>query len=89
MRQKRSRSRERADAEWAIEATRVLRAEMVRRGITYQQLSKNLAAIGVQQSPTSLRMAIPKGRYRALLLLQCLKAIGCRTLRLAEDEEDT
>lgn len=83
-----SEARKRSDAEGARETSRVLRAELVRRGITYSDLSKKLAAIGVHQSPESLRMAVPKGRFRALLLLQCLIAIGCKSLRLADLEED-
>ena len=77
----------RSDAEWAAEAKRVLRAEMVRRGITYDELSKKLAEIGVEQSPPSLRMTINRGRFRAMLLLQCLTAMGCRSL-LVDPEED-
>src|SRR5204862_143390 len=40
----------RSDAEWAAEAKRVLRAEMVRRGITYDELSKSLQRL-VSSSP--------------------------------------
>jgi uncharacterized protein DUF6471 len=41
----------RSEAEWAAEAKRILRAEMVRRGVTYDELAKKLAKIGVEQSP--------------------------------------
>jgi len=78
----------RSDAEWAGEAKRTLRAEMVRRGITYDELAKKLAEIGVEQSPAGLRMTINRGRFRAMLLLQCLTAMGCRSLRLVDPEED-
>ena len=61
---------------------------MVRRGITYDQLTKMLAAIGVEQSADSLRMTIARGRFRATLLLQCLTVMGCRSLRLRDPEED-
>jgi hypothetical protein len=78
----------RSDAEWAEEAKRILRAEMVRRGINYDELANKLAEIGVEQSPPSLRMTINRGRFRAMLLLQCLTAMGCHWLRVADSEED-
>jgi hypothetical protein len=78
----------RSDAEWAEEAKRILRAEMVRRGITSDELAKKLAEIGVEQSPPSLRMTINRGRLRAMLLLQCFTAMRCRSLRLVDPEED-
>jgi hypothetical protein len=78
----------RSDAEWTEEVKRILRAEMVRRGLTYEHLAKKLAALGVELSPEALRMTINRGRFRAVLLIQCLAAMGCRSLRLLDAEED-
>ena len=78
----------RSEAEWAAEAKRILRAEMVRRGVTYDELAKKLAEIGVEQSPPSLRMTINRGRFRAMLLLQCLTTMGCRSLRVTDPEDE-
>jgi 16S rRNA U516 pseudouridylate synthase RsuA-like enzyme len=78
----------RSEAEWTEEIKRILRAEMVRRGITYDELAKKLAAIGVELTPAALRMTINRGRFRAILLVQCLTAMGCRSLRLTDPEED-
>ncbi len=49
---------------------------------------QKLAEIGVEQSPPSLRMTINRGRFGAMLLIQCLTAMGCRSLRLVDPEED-
>ena len=78
----------RSDAEWAEEAKRILRAEMARRGITYDELAKSLPKLVSKQSPPSLRMTINRGRFRAMLLLQCLTAMGCRSLRITDPEEE-
>jgi hypothetical protein len=78
----------RSNAEWAEEAKRILRAEMVRRGVTYDELAKKLAEMGVEQSPPSLRMTINRGRFRAMLLLQCLTAMRCQSLRISDPEEN-
>ena len=39
-----------SEADWTEDVKRMLRAEMTRRGITYEQLSEKLAAIGVADS---------------------------------------
>ena len=55
---------------------------MTRRGITYEQLSEKLAAIGVADSPVNLRNKVARGKFTAVFLVQCLTAIGAQTLRL-------
>ena len=35
-----------SEAEWAEDVKRLLRAEMARRGITYEELAERLAAVG-------------------------------------------
>jgi len=74
--------------EWAEEAKHLLRAEMTRRGVTYDALAEKLAAIGVRDTPVNLRNKLARGRFSAVFLLQALKAIGCRNLRLGTDGED-
>jgi hypothetical protein len=71
--------------EWVEEVKRLLRAEMARRGVTYQGLAERLAAIGVQDTPVNLRSKVARGRFSAVFLVQCLTAIGARTLRFSED----
>jgi hypothetical protein len=75
-----------SEAEWADDVKRLLRAEMTRRGVTYEELSEKLAAIGVKDTAVNLRNKVARGRFSATFLVQCLTAIGARTLRLAESE---
>jgi hypothetical protein len=74
-----------SEAEWAEGVKRLLRVEMARRGITYQELADRLAAIGVQDTAVNLRNKVARGRFSAVFLVQCLRAIGARALRLNED----
>jgi hypothetical protein len=71
--------------EWVEEVKRLLRAEMARRGVTYQGLAERLAAIGVRDTAVNLRSKVARGRFSAVFLVQCLTAIGARTLRFTED----
>lgn len=52
--------------------------------MTYAQLVEKLAAIGVEETEPNIRSKLARGKFTAAFLLQCLDAIGCRSLRLAE-----
>ena len=49
----------RTEEEWAEETKRLLRAEMTRRGVTYDQLAEKLAAIGIIDSVDRQSVRIP------------------------------
>lgn len=71
-----------SEAEWAEEVKRLLRAEMARRGVTYEQLSEKLAAIGITDSSVNLRNKVARGKFTAVFLVQCLAAMGAQMLRI-------
>jgi hypothetical protein len=73
------------EVEWAEDVKRLLRAEMTRRGVTYEKLSEKLAVIGVNDTAVNLRNKVARGRFSATFLVQCLTALGTRALRLGED----
>jgi hypothetical protein len=75
------------EAEWADDTKRLLRAEMTRRGVTYEDLAERLAAIGVKDTAVNLRNKVARGRFSAVFLVQCLDAIGARTLKLGDDAD--
>ena len=63
-----------------------MRAEMARREITNRDLVVRLAEIGVKESETNVSNKLIRGTFTAAFFVQCLDAIGCRVLRLKEDE---
>ncbi len=73
-----------SDAEWAEKAKRLLRAEMVKRGVTYDDLVAKLAAMGIEETAENLRNKVARGKFMAAFMLQCLRAIGVETLRLED-----
>jgi hypothetical protein len=75
------------EAEWAEETKRLLRAEMARRGVTYEGLAERLAGIGVQDTAVNLRNKIARGRFSAVFLVQCLSAMGAWILRIEENQD--
>ncbi len=70
------------EAEWSAQAKGLLKAELKRRGITYQELSSRLAALGVTETPENIANKISRGKFTVVFLLQCLEAVGCHSLRL-------
>lgn len=73
--------------DWADDVKRLLRAEMTRRGVTYDQLAAKLAAIGVNDSAVNIRNKVARGKFTAAFLIQCLTAIGARSLRISDDTD--
>lgn len=73
------------DAEWAQIVKGLLRAEITRRGVTYDELAERLAVIGVSDTPVNLRNKVARGRFSAIFLIQCLDALGARALRINDD----
>lgn len=74
-----------ADKEWQARAKRLLKAELKRRDVSYRGLAERLAAIGVQDSEANIANKISRGGFSAAFLLQCLDAIGCKTLAIAAE----
>jgi hypothetical protein len=70
---------------WQRDVKSLLKAELKRRDVSYADLAEKLAAIGVEETPANIANKISRGGFSAVFLLQCLKAIGCKVLRLEDD----
>ena len=71
-------------ADWRQVVQRLLKAEMSKRGVKYQDLSTRLSSIGVNQSADNLRNKVNKGILGADLLLQIMFVLNMR--KIARDE---
>jgi Domain of unknown function (DUF6471) len=74
-----------SETDWQGLVKGLLKSEVKRRNMTYEQLSAKLAEIGVQETPTNLRTKISRGGFSAVFFVQCLTAMGAKTLRLQAD----
>lgn len=72
---------------WENEARRIVRAELVRRGITYERLAKRLQAMDVKETERSIANKMSRGTFSFVFVLQCLRAIGADSVsfNLTED----
>lgn len=74
--------------QWADLLRRLVKAELARRAVSYDELSEKLAAIGVEKSASNLSTRINSGAFGAQLLLQILTVIGTRQLDLSLIREE-
>jgi Domain of unknown function (DUF6471) len=70
------------DKEWENKAKGLLKAELTRKGVTYQQLAEKLTAMGIPETSENIANKISRGKFTVVFMLQCLEAIGCTTVRL-------
>ncbi|MBL8659707.1 MAG: hypothetical protein JNM75_08125 [Rhodospirillales bacterium] len=68
--------------DWVNLVKGILRAEMARRGITYDQLAARLAELGVQDTAVNIRNKVARGGFSAVFFVQCLRAVGCAKIDL-------
>jgi hypothetical protein len=58
---------------------------MIRRKISYRELETRLRAMGIEDNEKNLSTKISRGRIGTIFFLQCMRAIGCTTIRLEDD----
>ena len=73
-----------ATVEFETRAKNLLKGELKRRGVSYQQLVEKLAPLGVQETERNLANKLSRGGFSAAFMLQCLTAIGANSLQLLE-----
>jgi Domain of unknown function (DUF6471) len=70
--------------DWEDQAKGLLKAELKRRNVPYAQLTEMLRQIGVEESEPNIRNKLSRGKFTAVFFLQCLAAIGTKTLTVAD-----
>lgn len=65
--------------DWNDKAKRLLKSELIRRGVSSEDLVALLDNIGVSESKASIDNKISRGTFSAAFLIQCLNAMGVRS----------
>ncbi len=68
--------------DWNIKAKRLLKSELIKRGISTTDLTHLLNDFGIQETKSSIDSKICRGKFSASFLLQCLSVIGCETINI-------
>ena len=73
-------------SEWNDKVKRLLKSELVRKGISNSDLVSLLEQIGIEETKSSIDSKISRGTFSASFFLQCLTAIGCEKIEIEEYE---
>ena len=73
--------------DWRKLVERLLKAELSKKGIKYQDLSDKLNAVGVNQSADNLRNKINKGILGSDLLFQIIFVLNIKQIKYEDIEE--
>lgn len=63
-------------ANWNLEAKAILKAELSRRDVSYKELSRLLAHVGVDETPSAITNKMSRGTFSFAFFLQCMRALG-------------
>ena len=67
---------------WNAKSKRMLKSELVRRGISNSDLADMLENIGVEETKSSIDSKISRGTFSTSFFLQCLTVIGCEKIEI-------
>ena len=70
--------------DWNKDAKRVLRTELVRRGISYKMLSAMLEKVGVVETERAIQGKVARGTFTFAFFMQCMAAIGATKIDLEQ-----
>ncbi len=73
---------------WNDKPKRLLKSELVKRGISNAELAFMLSKIGVHETKASIDSKISRGTFSACFFLQCLTVIGCNKIEIEEYEKN-
>jgi len=71
---------------WNDKVKRILKSELIKRGITNVDLVKLLKEIDIHETKASIDSKISRGTFSACFFLQCLSVIGCNKIEIEEFE---
>jgi len=70
--------------DWPGRASRFLKAELKRQGVTYEDLASRLNADGFSETKASIANKLGRGAFTAAFFLASLRAIGTQVVRLED-----
>lgn len=73
-----------SEKELAGRASRFLKAEIKRAGVTYAELAKRLEGHGVQETEASIASKLARGTFAATFMLAVVAALEMEGVRLAD-----
>lgn len=71
-------------SKWNDKVKRLLKSELVLRGISNSDLANMLEQIGIEETKSSIDSKISRGTFSASFFLQCLTVLGCEKIEIKQ-----
>ena len=71
---------------WNNKVKRLLKSELIKRGVSNADLVILFNEIGVHETKASIDSKISRGSFSACFFLQCLSVIGCSKIEIEQYE---
>jgi hypothetical protein len=68
--------------EWSGRASNLLKSEMARAGVSYDELISKLHALDIDESYKGIANKINRGTFSFVFFMQCMKALEISEIRL-------
>ena len=75
-------------SEWNNKVKRILKSELIKRGLSTEDLTTLLNENGCTETKSSVDSKISRGTFSASFFLQCLSVIRCNKLTIEEYENN-
>lgn len=71
-------------SEWNNKVKRILKSELIKRGLSTEDLTNLLNKNGCTETKSSVDSKISRGTFSASFFMQCLYVIGCTKIVIEE-----
>lgn len=75
-------------SDWNDKAKRLLKSELIKRGVSNSDLVLRLNSLGIQETKSSIDSKISRGTFSAAFFIQCLSAVGCEKVEIESYETE-
>ena len=69
---------------WNDKVKRMLKSELIKKGVSTEDLVTLLNEIGISETKSSIDSKISRGTFSASFFIQCLYVIGCNKIEIDE-----
>ena len=73
-----------SEKEWVNKTKGLLKSELKKKNITYDDSVLKLKDIGIDETSENINNKINRGKFQAMFLIQCLTAIGTKKLNIED-----
>lgn len=73
-------------SDWNDKVKRILKSELIKKGVSHLELVDLLLNIGVEETKSSIDSKISRGTFSATFFIQCLSVLGCEKLEIGQYE---